>query len=347
MGRRLLILASALALTACGDPLVIIGDAPGFMRIVAGKPDTTGTASDSIAARARLTRPVGLAISPKTGVLYFADQSSRLFSVTSAGHMVELHKSFFCFDKDCLNRPQGVALSNDELVLFIADDGADHIWKFTLANKDLSVFAGTGEAGVSADGTPALQAKISGPGQIVILPDNRLLFTERASGKVRVIGTDGILRTLASGFNQPVGLAYANGTLYVSEIGGHKVWTVDVATGNTTGVIAGTGVAGYSGDDGPAADARLNTPWALAATSDHLFIADQLNNRVRAVNLQTRMITTFAGTGATLFTGNGRSAAQTSVVSPSGLAVSSFGYLYISDWGHSVVWRTPIRINTQ
>ncbi|HUP90253.1 MAG TPA: hypothetical protein VM100_12920, partial [Longimicrobiales bacterium] len=118
MGRNLLIVVIGLALSACGDPLVVIGDLPGFMRITAGAADTLGTRDDSVATRARLTRPAGLAIS-KSGVLYFADQSSRIFSVTSAGKMTTLHSALFCFEKTCLGRPQGLALTNDGFALII------------------------------------------------------------------------------------------------------------------------------------------------------------------------------------------------------------------------------------
>lgn len=360
MGRTLLAVLLALALGACDDPLVIIGDLPGFMRVAAGVPDTAGARVDSLAVRTRLTRPAGLAVSDR-GVLYFGDQSSRIFSVTSAGKLAVLHSAIGCFEKTCLGRVQGVALTPDGNVLYIADDMSDKVWRLTIANKELRAIAGTGVNAVSPDGTPAAQATLASPTGVAVLPDGRLLIAERNANKIRVIGSDGILRTLAgngalgeaadgaqaaaSPLALPTAITVANNVLYITETLSHTVRAVDLATG-TIRRVAGRGGAGYSGDLGPAVNATLNTPWGVAASGNNLFIADQQNNRVRVVNLQTGIITTFAGTGATRFTGNGRAAGETSVVLPSGLTVSPFGYLYISDWGHSVVWRTPVEVST-
>jgi hypothetical protein len=59
------------------------------------------------------------------------------------------------------------------------------------------------------------------------------------------------------------------------------------------------------------------------------------------------MVTTFAGTGTTAYTGNGRAAGETAVTRPLALAISRFGFLYIADSGHHVIWRTPVRANLQ
>ncbi|HEX6558856.1 MAG TPA: hypothetical protein VF021_05320, partial [Longimicrobiales bacterium] len=82
----------------------------------------------------------------------------------------------------------------------------------------------------------------------------------------------------------------------------------------------------------------------LAMAGSNLYVADQSNHRVRIINVQTGLIATFAGTGARAFTGNGRSAAQTSLSNPDALAISPLGFLYICDADHAVIWRTPIRL---
>ena len=361
MGRTLLAGLLALALGACQDPIVIIGDLPGFMRVVAGVPDSSGIRNDSSALQTKVVRPAGLAVS-KAGVLYFADQSSRIFSVTSAGKLDVIAQSLNCFEKSCLGRPQGMALSIDENSLYIADDMSDKIWRVTIANGDMAVVAGTGVNGVAPDGTVATQAPLSSPNGIVVLPDGRVAFAERNAFKVRVIASDGTLRTLAgtgvqgsaadgvaataAPLDLPTGLALGNNVLYVSEQGNNSVRAVDLASG-TIKRIAGNGTAGFSGDGGLATDASLNSPGALAVLDNSLYIADQLNDRVRVVNLQSDIISTFAGTGTRIFSGNGASAAQTSIYNPFGLATSTYGFLYISDYGHSVVWRTPVRANIQ
>ncbi|MGQ0561862.1 MAG: SMP-30/gluconolactonase/LRE family protein [Gemmatimonadota bacterium] len=360
MGRTLLIGLLALALSACDDPLVIVGDLPGFMRVTAGIADSSGTRVDTLALRTRLVRPAGLVLS-STGVLYFGDQSSRIFSVTSAGKLTVLHSSVGCFQKTCLGRVQGIALSADETALLIADDMSDKIWRFTLANRELRALAGTGINAVAPDGTVAAQATLASPTGVAALSDGRILIAERNAHKIRVISTDGLLLTFAgtgsagqasdgaqaaaSPLSLPTAMSVSNGVLYVTETLTHTVRAIDVATG-TIRLVAGRGSAGFSGDGGAGTEAALNNPWAVAVSDDNLYIADQLNHRVRVVNLRTGLIATYAGTGTTRFTGNGRAAGETSVSSPSGLTVSPFGYLYISDWGHSVIWRTPVRLGT-
>ncbi|MGQ0816272.1 MAG: hypothetical protein ACT4O1_17725 [Gemmatimonadota bacterium] len=350
----------AAALGACDDPIVFIGDLPGFMRITAGVGDSIGTRVDSIALRTRLTRPAGLVVS-NTGVLYFGDQSSRIFSVTSAGRLTVLHSAVGCFEKSCLGRVQGVALTAEGTALLIADDMSDKVWRLTIANRELRAIAGTGQNAVAPDGTPAAQASLASPTGVAVLPDGRILIAERNAHKIRVIGTDGILRTFAgtgtagqasdgaqaaaSPLSNPTAISVTDNMLYVTETLTHTVRAIDLTSG-TIRLIAGRGSAGFSGDGGPAVSAGLNTPWAVAASGENVFIADQLNHRVRVVNLETGLISTFAGTGALRFTGNGRPAGETALSAPSGLAVSPFGFLYISDWGHSVVWRTPVRVVT-
>ena len=361
MGRRLLVVLFSLVLTACDDPLVIVGDLPGLMRVVVGAADTAGVRNDSLAWRLRLTRPTGVVVS-NTGVLYFGDHSARIFSVTSSGRVTVLHSSIGCFEKTCLGRPQGIALTNDGNALLSADDMSDKLWRLTLTNRELVAIAGTGVNAVAQDGTPAAQATLSSPTDVKVLPDNRILIAERNANRIRVIGSDGILRTLAgngtlgqsnnggpatsSPLALPTAITVADNVLYIAETLSHTVSAVDIAAG-TIRHIAGRGTAGFSGDGGPATVAGLNTPRALAITGSNLYIADQQNHRIRLVNLQSGIITTFAGTGATVFTGNGRSAGETSIAQPSGLTISSFGFLYIADWGHSVVWRTPVQAITQ
>ena len=344
MGRAFLAVVFALSLSACEDPLIIVGDLPGFMRIAAGVGDSIGTRVDSLALRTRLTRPSGLATS-NAGVLYFGDHSSRVFSVTSAGKLTVLHSAVGCGTKACLGRVAGVALTPDGNALIIADDQSDRIWRLTILNKEMRSIAGTGVNAVAADGTVALNATVSSPNGVVVLPDGRILFAERNSNSIRIIGTDGVLRTFKSGLAVPTGLAYADNTVYVTETQTHTVQAIDVNSGAMR-LVAGRGAPGFGGDGGPGINAALNLPWALAVSENNLFIADQLNNRVRSVNLTTGIISTFAGTGAVQFTGNGRPAAETALSSPYGLAVSPFGYLYISDYGHNVVWRTPIQVIT-
>ena len=104
--------------------------------------------------------------------------------------------------------------------------------------------------------------------------------------------------------------------------------TITTVAGNGYG--AGTGIGGYSGDSGPAVAAKLSDPAAVICDSaGNLYIADQLNMRVRKVDV-TGNITTIAGTGLTGDSGDGAPATSATLSFPQGLAFDGAGNLYIS-----------------
>jgi uncharacterized protein (TIGR03437 family) len=97
--------------------------------------------------------------------------------------------------------------------------------------------------------------------------------------------------------------------------------------------FAGTGVPGFSGDNGPAASAQLYRPKQLALDAKgNLYVADQGNNRVRKI-APNGIITTVAGNGGGAFSGDGGPAVAAQVSSPTGLAIDRDGNIYISTAG--------------
>jgi sugar lactone lactonase YvrE len=104
--------------------------------------------------------------------------------------------------------------------------------------------------------------------------------------------------------------------------------------------VAGTGAAGYSGDEGGATSAQLNLPRGVAADgSGNLLIADQLNHCIRRVDLATGGITTVAGIGVRGSSGDGGAATSASLTGPRGVAVDPLGNLFIADMGNDRVRR--------
>ena len=99
--------------------------------------------------------------------------------------------------------------------------------------------------------------------------------------------------------------------------------------------VAGSGVAGYYGDNGPATAAALDSPGCIAADRwGNIYISDQLNNCVRKVNA-VGMITTIAGTGAPGYNGDGVAATAAQLSSNWGVAVDNAGNVYIADQNNS------------
>jgi serine/threonine-protein kinase len=103
--------------------------------------------------------------------------------------------------------------------------------------------------------------------------------------------------------------------------------------------IAGTGIAGYSGDGGLATTAKLNAPLHVVAKPDgSVLIADTLNNRVRLIS-PFGTITTIAGTGTAGYSGDGGQATSAQLDSPVGLALAADGSVVIADNDNDVVRR--------
>ena len=121
------------------------------------------------------------------------------------------------------------------------------------------------------------------------------------------------------------------GHVYIADTMNHRVRVVDAGTGIMT-TVAGVGQPRYGGDGGPATAAGLNDPAALALNGrGTLYIADQSNNRVRAIDLATGHIRTVAGTGSAAYNGDGIPATEASLAGPSGLACGEDGTLFIAD----------------
>jgi len=137
---------------------------------------------------------------------------------------------------------------------------------------------------------------------------------------------------------QPQGIAVGwDGNIYIAEAGAHRIRRI--STKGVISTIAGTGVAGFSGDDGPAALAQINTPYGVAAdVYGNLYIADLGNARLRKVS-QDGTITTVAG-GGDLAPGTdneGKPGTSVALGAPRNVIAPSDGSVYFSDFtGHRV-----------
>jgi DNA-binding beta-propeller fold protein YncE len=256
-----------------------------------------------------------------------------------------------------LNSPRGLALDSGNL--YIGDSGNHRVRKIDLATGIITTFAGTGVAGFSGDGGQAAAAQLSNPFGVTIASgnlyigdygNNRVRRVDLATGTITTFAGTGVAGFAGDGgpasaaqLNTPRFLAVASGYLYVSDSGNNRVRRVDLATATIT-TFAGTGVAGFAGDGGPASAAQLNTPRFLAVASGYLYISDSGNNRVRRVDLATGTITTVAGTAAAGFAGDGGPATAAQLKTPYGVAVDPGNqYLYIADTGNNRVRRVNLR----
>jgi uncharacterized protein (TIGR03437 family) len=147
---------------------------------------------------------------------------------------------------------------------------------------------------------------------------------------------DGLPAPSAS-LGSPEGLVIdGTGAIYIADSLDHRVRKV--TSDGRIATVAGTGRSGFSGDGGPASEARLNQPYGLALDAGgNLFVADLGNARVRRVATDGT-ITTFAGGGETAG-GNAVNATSARLVQPRDLAFDRQGNLFISDFGGHRVYR--------
>ncbi len=193
-----------------------------------------------------------------------------------------------------LNNPSGIAL--DGLGRFFYADTDNHVVRsFTDSDSydyRYSYFAGTGQQGFDGDGESALDAMLSVPSQLASDDFGNLYIADYANSVIRRVSTDGIIETIAgtgspgsSGDGGPALQADIiptdittdkDGNIYIVERAFYRVRKIDVSGTITT--IAGTGVPGVSGINGPAASATLYNPKSVAVDGlGNVFIGDSQN----------------------------------------------------------------------
>ncbi|MFP5235133.1 MAG: Ig-like domain repeat protein [Acidobacteriota bacterium] len=215
-----------------------------------------------------------------------------------------------------LKTPSGVAIDGAGN-LYIADTGNHQVREISAASGTITTIAGNGTAGNNGDDGPANAAELSSPFAIAVDGSGNLFIADNQANVVRAV-----CATAGTVLGVPCPVAG------------------DIVT------VAGTGAAGFSGDAALAVAAELDEPYAVALdASGNLFIADTLNDRIRAVCASAGsiasgygvsctaagVIATVAGTGSGNFAGDGGLAAKAEVNSPSGLAFDPAGNLYIAD----------------
>lgn len=213
----------------------------------------------------------------------------------------------------------------------------------------LALGLAAGGSSALAQGAPpnnvqATAAPLAAPAQIAYDSAGNLYIADLNDNVIRKVDLAGIVTTVAGtgeqGFagdgrpaisallDSPAGVAIdAAGNIYIADTHNQRVRKVNNGTITT---IAGTGVAGFSGDNGAAGAAQLSNPTALAVDANgNLYIADTDNHRIRKISGTT--ITTVAGDGEQIFSGDGGAAIAAGIDSPNGVAVDAAGKIYIAD----------------
>jgi len=330
------------------------------LELVAGL-GTLGYSGDGgPAVVAQLDEPIALVFDP-SGALYVADSThqlngqgvreayTRIRQVDGTGTIRTIAgggTSSFPFEGNAGSArfPVNSALAIDRSgVLYVAGPGdlVSPQWVGVIgANAVLRIIAGADHGGFAGDGGPAASALLFRPSGLAADAQGTVFIVDSGNNRIRAITPDGMIDTIAgngerafagdggparmASFYAPLGLALSgDGSLYISDTNNHRIRKID--HGGTVSTVAGTGVAAFAGDGGPATGAALNLPAGLAFDrAGNLYIADPGNDRVRKV-APDGTITTVAGGADRLSR-------------PAAVAVGADGGLYIADTGnHRVV----------
>ena len=356
-------------------------DATGQITTVAGSGIQGFSGDNGPATAAQLDSPQGLALDT-AGNLYLADtHNHRIRKLNLAtGTLITIAGSTPGFFGDNaaataaqLNLPTALALDAGNN-LYFADTGNHRIRRIDAATGVISTAAGDGTQGFSGDSGPATSAAIDSPTGLAIHA-NILYLADTHNHRIRFVNlTTGTISTLAGtgtlGFSGDTALAAAavlalphgltvdsSGDLYIADTENHRIRRVDSATGQIT-TVAGTGVQGFSGDNGPATSASLDSPRAASFSPRALLtLADSGNRRIRQLDATPAPgpdIHTIAGLGVTapgaltltapsvIAYGSGQ---ITAALATSSMATGSIVFLDTANAGSSTLATAPLIAN--
>ncbi|MEO8596040.1 MAG: SMP-30/gluconolactonase/LRE family protein [Candidatus Solibacter sp.] len=286
----------------------------GIITTVAGRTNGAPLIDGEAAVNARLEGPTGVA----------PDRSGNFYFVESG-----------------LGSGSGLAVSDYK------------VWKVA-GSGIMTAFAGNGVPNNSSDGSPAIATQFNGSAGIAVSSNGTVYVSDTVNQRVRVFALNGTVSTLAgtgvAGFNgeivppksaqlnRPVGVAVdAQGNWYVADTANSRVRKVQ--PGGNLFTIAGNGNAAYYGDGGPGTKGSVNQPEGVAVDAQgNVYIADTLDNAIRKLTPEG-IITTFAGTGASGYSGDNGPATQARLRLPKGVAVDGAGNVYVADTGNSQIRR--------
>jgi trimeric autotransporter adhesin len=233
--------------------------------------------------------------------------------------------------------------------MYIADEFNNIIRKVS-ASGIITTVSGNGIRGFSGDGSPATNAAIYQTGDIIF--DNVNNYYIASYGAIRKVNNAGIISTIAgtgvrgnSGAEgpattiqifDPIGLVFdADGNLYYADNGTFRIRKV-----NTSGIlstIAGTGVYGYSGDNGPATSAQIGDVCYMAFDSSGNLNFPDDHHVVRKINMHTGIVTTILGNGTPGYSGDGGPASSATFRGPFAIQFDDKWNMYVTDAAAFVV----------
>ena len=266
------------------------------------------------ATSAQLDNPMGIYVDG-SGNIYIADTFNCLIrkvdAVTGNISTVAGMDGQCGYDDD--NKPATSAMLNYPMEVFvdtlgniyIADRNNNRIRKVDTSGI-ITTVAGTGTAGYNGDGGPATSAMLKYPRDVFVDTSGDIYIADEYNIRIRKVDTSGIITTVAgtgtAGYSGDGGPATSamlkyprgvcvdtNGSFFIADACNHRLRVVSAHDGKIN-TIAGTGSAGFNGDNQPATDGTLNYPEGVAMASTRgghkIYISDTENNRIRVLTFK-------------------------------------------------------------
>jgi len=342
----------------------------GVVTTLAGTVGTLGHV-DSTDGSPTFDYPSGVAVD-SSGNLYVADQGNSVIrKITASGVVSTLAGTALALGRTDgtgaaarFTHPSGVAVGSTGTV-YVADY-ENHMIRKISATGDVVTLAGTGGVRGSLDGTGYIlsPSEFWRPTNLAMDGSGNIYVSDTFNDTIRKISPTGVTSTVAgvagtagsadtaaangstaavvATFNGPSGVAVdGSGIIYVADTYNHTIRKV--AVDGTVTTLAGTppaantvGTPGFA--NGTGAAAKFSFPSGLAVSPDNstLYVADYGNDVIRAIDIASQAVTTFAGTAGVAGSGNGNGTGA-SFDQPRDVAIDSSGNLYVADTGNHVI----------
>jgi len=327
----------------------------GIINTVAGNGIRAYSGDGGPGIAASLTNPAGVTTDSAGNVVIADTSNRRIRRVNSAGIISTIaggsSTPVTTTPTDALRAAIGlVTTATYDLQgrLYSVDADESRILLLSADGRLISKVAGNGKFKELLPRTPASLVTMTEPVGIAVAPNGAVYYSENTGHRIAQVDADGsATRVTGTGVNSccadgpallgrvsfPSGIALApDGSLVIADTNSDKIRRV--ANGVISSIAGQTFISGFSGDGGPAVDARINKPRGIIVdATGNVFFTDSDNHRIRRIDTRG-IITTIAGNGTAGYSGDGGRATEASLNFPEGLAFNSAGELLIADYGN-------------
>ena len=364
--RFCLILSMSLALwlSGCSSNHDSLDEGPAPLNLTTEVYTLAGTATvpgsdDGFGADARFERPRGIATDGTN--LYVTDRENETIrkidiatgEVTTLAGTAQEYGAVDGFGADArFNEPTGIVIVGDDL--YVSDKLGHSIRKIVIETGEVTTFAGGTVIALpyphtdGADDGIGTAAQFDEPHEIATDGTNLYVADSNNDTIRKIVIATAEVTTLAgtagsSGttdgigpdarFSAPRGIFLVGDNLYVADRYNHAIRKIVVATGEVTTFAGTIGVSGAA--DGIGTAASFNRPIGLTSDGTNLYVADEQNNMIRMIEIETAPVTTIAGDG-TIGSADNAIGTLASFYDPSGLATDGMSLFVADQKNHTI-----------